>query len=282
MKITGLLAGLSIMIIVAGCAGAPKPRASSAPAAKYQPVTSPITQPRVARPLLPKAEVKPPGWALRKEHSKYPSSTYLTGLGVSDRHSVSAEEAARLDLAKSLEVSIKSLSRDFMSTEGSYVESLIETEVNTILQGLNIKDAWHDPAKGVYYSFAVLDRKLAAAGIRDRIEQTRSDLRRYMAEGSGAENKGEVVLALSNFLSGYQQAPAISPLKSALRVITSSTELSQPEALGISRSEFDQKIKEITGSLKLDAVSGDNQTVQTTKGLVKPLVARVPLAGGSG
>ena len=166
----------------------------------------------------PKVLVKPPDWVLSKGHPSFPQELYLVGVGFSDMNSVSANESARSNLAKNLEVKIRSTMVDISTKEKTHIESVIETEVDTVLEGVEIKDGWLDQNKGVYYALAVVERRLAASSIQDKISKIESVLQRNLNEGTEAENRAEVINALSHYLSGYQKAPSLPPLKSVLKL----------------------------------------------------------------
>ena len=116
-------------------------------------------------------------------------------------------------------------------------------------------------------------QKLAASSIQDKISKIESVLQRNLNEGTEAENRADVINALSHYLSGYQKAPALLPLKSALHVITGPRESSRSQ--NISAGEFESKIKSIVLNLNLATVSGDGQIVKNQKGVAEPLVAKV-------
>ena len=262
-RIAKTLAVSLILTIVSGCAGGIKGLGVEQETVLEE--SSPISS-------------SPPGWVLGKGHPSFPQNKFLIGIGISEKNSVSANESARSNLAKNLKVKIHSTMVDVSTTEQSHVESVIETEVDTVLEGVEIKDGWLDQGKGVYYSLATVERSLAASTIQDRIRNIQSVLQRNMKEGVEAENRSEVVTALSNYLSGYQKAPAILPLKSALNVINRSRENS--ESQNISAGEFESKVKGIVQNLNLATVSGDRQIVKTQKGVADPLVAKVFLLKG--
>ncbi len=228
----------------------------------------------VAKPLV----VTPPGWVLGREHPKYPLSQYIVGVGSSDEGLTKAKESSRLDLAKSIKVKIKSRMEDYSSTERTSIQSLIITEVNTILEGVEFKDGWYDNSKKAYHSFAALNRTLAASGIKSRIKETESLLEKHLRQGNEAEEKGDVVRALFNYLNGYHKTTGLPSLRSSLRVITHETQPEQPWGVqDISKNTFLGKINGITQNLRLNVISGDNQVVKTYKGISKPLVAEVYL-----
>jgi TolB-like protein len=260
LKITMTLVGSLFLIMVSGCAGGMKGLG--------------VEQETVPEESA-SASTQPPDWVLGKGHPRFPQGRYLIGIGISDENSVSANESARSNLAKNLKVKIHSTMVDVSTTEQTYVESVIETEVDTVLEGVEIKDGWLDPNKGVYYSLAIVERSLAASTIQDRIRKIESVLKRNLNEGTEAENEADVINALSHYLSGYQKAPTLTPLKSALYVITRSPENSGSQ--NISASEFKSRIKGIVHNLNLATISGDRQVVKTQKGVAEPLVAKVYL-----
>jgi len=216
---------------------------------------------------------KPPAWVIGKGHPAFSANRYLTGVGVSGKNAVSANESARSELAKSLKVKIRSVMRDVSTEENTRLRLVLETQVDTILEGVDIKDGWYDPAKKVYYSFAVLRRELAAAAVRDRVAAIEARLPEIMSQGRKHEAAGEVVDALSHYLSGYRAAAPLLPLKSAWRVITRSSEA--PAADSLSAGDFASRIGEVVHGLNLSVVSGDGQVVKSIGGLRQPLAVRV-------
>jgi TolB-like protein len=255
--------GLLILTASFGCAGSLKEISMDQEAAQEEVAAKPST---------------PPDWVLGKGHPRFSQAGYVVGVGFSDTNAVSANESARSNLAKNLKVRIRSNMKDVSTTERTYIESIIETEVDIVLEGVAIRDGWYDQVKGVYYSLAILERKIASTTISDRIEKVESSLKRNMSEGINAEKQGNVVESLSLYMSGYKDAPALSPLKSALYIINRSTQSS--EGKDITPRDFESKIRGITHNLKLSTLSGNQQIVKTQKSLAEPLVAKVFLQTG--
>lgn len=217
----------------------------------------------------------PPGWVLGKDHPVFPQEGYLVGVGFSNADAVSANEAARSSLAKIFRVRIRSDMRGVSATEETYIKSVIETEVGTVLEGVEIKDGWYDKVKGAYYSLAILDRKLAETTIANRVRNVESSVKRSLSDGSLAEKQADVVGALSHYLSGYKNAPVLSQLKSALYVVTRSNQPSDKQSL--TAGEFESRIRNIVHNLRLAIVSGNEQKIKSRKSVINPLVARVYL-----
>jgi len=225
--------------------------------------------------LKPKLLIKPPDWVLLKGHPQYPQSQYLIGVGTSEKGPSQAGDAARAKVAQNLKMNISSTMVDISTTEKIHIERIIKTEVDAVLEGVEIKGTWPDQNNGVYYALAVVERNKAAFSIREKINKIESALLRNLNEGTEAENRADVISALSNYLSGYQKAPTLPPLKNTHYVITSSDEGSGSQ--NISTSEFESRIKNIVRNLNLTVVSGNQQIVKTLKGIAEPLVAKVYL-----
>ena len=225
--------------------------------------------------LKPKLLVEPPDWVLLKGHTQYPQSQYLLGVGISEKGPSQAGDAARAKVAQNLKMNISSTMVDISTTEKIRVERIIKTEVDAVLEGVEIKGTWLDQNNGVYYALAVVARNKAAFSIREKINKIESALLRNLKAGTEAENRADIISAISNYLSGYQKAPMLPPLKNTHYVITSSDEGSGSQ--NISTSEFESRIKNIVRNLNLTVVSGNQQIVKTLKGIAEPLVAKVYL-----
>ena len=163
----------------------------SGPACKT--VSTPINK---EEPPQPKTYLQAPDWVLGKGHPDYPGKQYLLGVGFSDLHSGSAKDSARLNLAKTLKVKVVATMVDISTKEKSRIESVIKTEVDAVLQGVEIKDGWLDQVKGIYYALAVVERNLAASRIQDEIDKFESTLKRNLSEGDEAAKEGDIIKAL--------------------------------------------------------------------------------------
>jgi TolB-like protein len=227
-----------------------------------------------------KGEVKQPGWVLGKDHPSFPFGKFLTGVGVSDSNAVSAKSSARSELASSIKVTIKSKMTDITTEEWSRIDEIITTEVKARLEGVEIRDGWYDPNKGIYYALAAIERDLLAAVFRDQIKSNDISLGHKMDEGIRAEKNGEFIMALRNFIAGYSISKAQMPLKSALRIVLRST---QPLTRGkpkLDHEKFLSRINRIVENLKLEGQSGDQQVVKTTQWKLAPLVSKVYFQNG--
>ena len=260
-----VVAFLLIFALGAGCSGSVKMAHE-----KADEVASKVS--RVGETRSPKS----PDWVQGKGHPRFPQARYLVGVGVSEINWVSANASAQSNLAKTLKVKIYSKSTDHFSTTQQYVESVIKTEVDTILEGVEIKDGWEDQTRNIYYSFAVLDRNLAAATIRSQIGEIESRLPKLISEGKKNEAAGDLMGALSHYFSGYRSSSPLAPLKSAYRVIT---RLDSPGTSSLGTGDFAFRIDDVVQNLTLSYISGDRQVVKSMGELPEPLVLKVDFKG---
>ncbi|HHP7233047.1 MAG TPA: hypothetical protein ACFCUC_00325 [Desulfobacterales bacterium] len=105
----------------------------------------------------------------------------------------SADDRARLEIAKTLEVYVSGLSKDYMasttagdmsrSSEEQHVETALKTFTKTTLHGATITDRWVDPADGSMYALCELDLLSLKEALNDYRELD-SQLRDYVRENA--------------------------------------------------------------------------------------------------
>lgn len=117
------------------------------------------------------------------ESARYPSSTYLIGVGYgSDRRS--AEDNARSEIAKIFYSKIDAQTRIYqdylqttskgksVQTESFDIEQLTRVSTQKILSGLRISQVYQETKPElIFYALAVLDRDQSAATLRHKIQE---------------------------------------------------------------------------------------------------------------
>ena len=155
---------------------------------------------------------EPPGWVMGREHQKFAQAHYLVGVGFSSKNTVSASESARAELAKTIRFKIASIMKDYNSNDGSFIESFVKTETDTLLEGVQIKDGWYDAEKKVFYSFAVVKRKDVLATIQDQVDTVVSSIDLTMNQANTFHDNGEVLKSLVYYYDGYNESSKLLPL----------------------------------------------------------------------
>ena len=214
-----------------------------------------------------------PGWIVGRGHPKYPEALNLTGVGFSERNHVAANESARAELAKNLKVRVQSILRDYSSESKSRIDLAIKTQVDTILEGVEIRDGWYEQRSKVYYSLAILNRKIASDLVDSKVQNISNSLRNLLISGKNEEKNGRALDALGFYVSGYVKTRELASLNSAKRVIVKSPQTSETKDL----TDFGILIRQIANGINIQIMSGNNQKLTRSKGILEPLVSKVNL-----
>ncbi len=104
-----------------------------------------------------------------------------------------ADNRARAEIARTMEVYVASLSKDYMasttagdmskSSEEQHVESALKTFTKSTLHGATIVDRWMDPADGSMYSLCELDL-VAFKEALDNYKELDAKVRDYVRENA--------------------------------------------------------------------------------------------------
>jgi len=212
--------------------------------------------PTVIQPV--QNSLKPPGWVLGRGHKQYTHTQYLVGVGFSQENTVSASETARAELAKNIRFKIASVMKDYNSNDGSFVESFIQTETDALLEGVQIKDGWYDPAKKVYYSFAVVKRKDVLATIQDRIDSVIAMISLTMNQADTFYDNNEILKSLVYYYDGYNESSKLLPLLRTYKSVNLFPEV-PPVATDIpSAIAFKKKVQSIISSIEVEKVKDNH------------------------
>ncbi len=221
-----------------------------------------------------------PGWVVGKGHPRYPIREFLTGVGISAESAFAAKQAATSDLAKSIKVDIKSRMQDFLSTEGAYVENAIETQVHTVLEGVERKDGHHDKCRNQYYSFVVMNRGVLVSQYQNRNNEIESRLRKNMDQGEKAEKTGNVIRAFSNYLEGYEASLDWEPQISTFQMLSKS-KAAPASYEELNRNVFIMKLNALAQNVRLEIAEGNRQEINSSNIPEQPFVARAVLAANN-
>jgi hypothetical protein len=217
----------------------------------------------------------PPNWVLGRDHYSFPMSHYIVGRGISKKSSVSAAENARIDLAKTIKVNIRSKMMDYSNNSWTQIESVIKSEVEAVLEGVEIRDGWFDESKKVYYAYAVMNRNIASQNIRNHIELLAERLNWLLEEGMKADKQNEIVSAISSYASGHMESPNFESLKAMFNVINPKINNNIEKFLAPNQLSFESKAKNLLNKISIEIISGNKQIVKLSNGQYEPLTVKL-------
>ena len=208
---------------------------------------------------------EPPDWVLGREHNKFVHAQYLVGVGFSGKNTVSASESARAELAKNIRFKIASVMKDYNSNDGSFIESFVKTETDTLLEGVQIKDGWYDSYKKVFYSFAVVKRKDVLSTIQDQIDVVSANTAATMSQGSAHYDSGEILKALIYYYDGYNESSKLLPLLRTYKTVNRFPEAPSLAKNVPSANNFKEKVQSIVSGIKVEKIDDKYKSISTNK-----------------
>ena len=196
----------------------------------------------------------PPNWVLGREHQQYAHAEYLVGVGFSNKNTVSASESARAELSKNIRFKIATVMKDYNSNDGSFIETFVKTETDTLLEGVQIKDGWYDSEKKVFYSFAVVKRKDVLTTIQDQVDTVVSSIDLTMKQANTFHDNGEVLKSLVYYYDGYNESSKLLPLLRTYKSVNLFPEVPAVSANIPSAIDFKRKVQSIVGNIEVEKI----------------------------
>jgi len=228
--------------------------------ATTMPVSNPQYQDtnRISQEVMEKQPVsispEPPNWVLGREHNSFRRAEYLVGVGFSNKNTVSASESARAELAKNIRFKIASVMKDYSSNDGSFIESFVKTETDTLLEGVQIKDGWYDSYKKVFYSLAVVKRKDVLVMIQDQVDVVVSTIDLTMNQANTFYDNREFLKSLVYYYDGYNESSKLLPLLRTYKSVSLFPEVPVVSTNIPSAIDFKKKVQSIVGNIEVEKI----------------------------
>jgi hypothetical protein len=188
----------------------------------------------------PKA-VRSPEWIVRQP-ARYPSSLYLTGVGSAPTSGGLAEALkaagaeARAEVAQIIEVQIDHVqrlagqatsveehrsggTRLALETERQELSSFTRTSAQQIVQGIELKEKYHDAKKGVLYALAVLDKQAAGQRLEGQIRELDQSVGQTVHKAREKEAAGDLLTSVRLYREALNHQLRAEVLRNQLSVI---------------------------------------------------------------
>ncbi len=165
-----------------------------------------------------------PSWVSQRRDVRYPDLSYLIGVGVSDKDRSAADENARIDLVKQIEVELSGEETSFQFeasekgeghytvSEGSNVKSTITSKVDIKMTGLTISERWYDEKEKMFYSLAVLNREAASNGLGRDIDNETAVINDLFSSGQRFEDDRVFSRAIDKYKEAYDHRVRLDAL----------------------------------------------------------------------
>ena len=176
-----------------------------------------------------------PRWVDDPDAAGYPRELNIVGVGSSaiggENIRAYADDKARTELAKEMRVQISSefnvVAEEYTRANKGKVETQssssvveqIKSKVDIVLDGVSIADRWVDPATGMNWSLAVLDRKATGEMIRDRMLRLLQDVRKDADMGRENQKAGRLFQASRLLNQAVRKSMGLLSYRAELRSI---------------------------------------------------------------
>ena len=245
---------------------------------------------------------QPPLWVTQRTHPKYPQAFYMVGVGFSDNGGNEADDAARLDLLKQIEVeikgeesavqteSIKSNTKSSSASSSIYVQSKVDSRVSMTISGLRIEERWVDRNHKRFYSLAVLDREEASDNLYRQLEEMKTRIDGLIRAGEEAEALRDYKTAISRYQEALGYVNSAQALISPYKVIVPPSILTpqgrEEKGGGPLNGNHSFSVVEADMKTRVDRLSGKVPAASTfiswddgIRDLILQLIRRLPAEG---
>ncbi len=239
--------------------------------------------------VLPQLQHQLPEWVTHRTYPVYPQAFFMIGVGFSERDVYEADDAARIDLLKQIEVDIKgeesAVQTELSQSEdqenktqlSSYVRTKVDSKVHMTLPGLTIGERWPDTMNKRYYSLAVLNREDASAYLKGKIEEITNTVDSLVKGGEEAEMRRDYDVAITRYQEAIKYIRDVQAMLSQHKVIKGELKESPETAKIISSADIKTKIDRLTTKLpKTTELAAWDDGIRD---LVLQIVSRVPSDG---
>ena len=176
------------------------------------------------------ADQGPPCWVRPGRCAELPLARYVVGVGLGDPRQegpaaaqASAQARALAAIATQLRVDVDSrlwvsaFERDGAGSEG--VQEEVRTTARLILEGVELRGHWQDPATGALYLLAVLDRDAAGQRLGDAARGRSLLLGKALAGAQAAEAEGRLFEALRLLREARDHAAEVEARSDLCRLV---------------------------------------------------------------
>ena len=185
--------------------------------------------------------VRSPNWILG-EPVRYPSALYLIGVGSAPTSGGLADalkaagSSARAELAKTIEVRIDHIqklvdqstevakkrggqTRLALEAERSDLTTFTQTSTEQMVQGIELKEKYHDEKRGILYVLAVLDKERAGERLEKEILGLDGQTGLLVDRARLGEREGDLLSAVRLYREALNRCLKAEVLQKQLRVI---------------------------------------------------------------
>ncbi|MBO8130259.1 MAG: LPP20 family lipoprotein [Candidatus Marinimicrobia bacterium] len=218
-----------------------------------------------------------PEWAKTHQSKKYPSSSYVIGVGIGKTQE-EAIENARADLVKQIIVKIKSVTesteeeiqQDKTIISRSEILNYVKTEAEQTMP--NVKIAEIKRVKKNYYALAVLNREKYLSTLKIQIKDIIMNIENLKASANNNLNRGNLLVYFEEFNKITDLIPELLSKNEIYSALTGSN-LAQINEYFLEKIDTD--IKNSISNIKIKLISNLNREYVPGKPVENPIIFKL-------
>lgn len=208
-----------------------------------------------------------PDWVFGAS-SGYPSGEFLLGRGSGSTVEL-AQERARADLAKQIEVAVSATAEDLQRAESGgpggaiYMgrhEQRVQTKTDLVLRGVRNAELWREPESGDQHALAALSRVSASQALRRELARLDEGIEKEIARARAA---GDPLAKLGPAQRALDYAGERENADRMLRAVDS-TGTGHPGTRGVAALRADRD--ELISRISIDVEGADQRVLRTLRG----------------
>ncbi|HKJ69978.1 MAG TPA: LPP20 family lipoprotein, partial [bacterium] len=217
-----------------------------------------------------------PGW-ITTAGQEYPSSFYITGVGINPELDA-AKQQAKAEVAAQIRSTVQSEITDIeqeISVEGettsrSDITQKIREITDVTVSGITYPRT--DNRNGQYYVLAVLDKQQYLRDIQMKLDDQVSELVDLRSSIDAQLDRGGLLTSLENFDALSDQLEEFVSLRSIFNAVSSSAYANTPE---FTLNAIWTELVAHTRTVDISIISGANQSANLGAPLARPVTARI-------
>ncbi|MDP8239877.1 MAG: LPP20 family lipoprotein [Candidatus Hatepunaea meridiana] len=222
------------------------------------------------------SQAAPPNWYTSGQHPEYTQDFYIIGISSGESYEEAIEKASA-QIARQIEVKIESEINSVISSFTEDDQEHISSEFKSTgksLTEVSLKGAEVSEKANIgnnYYVLMTIDKDKYSTGLLAELEQTRSEIRNQYDDAEILLKDGKIIQALQTLIETSESATRFQTQAILYTSISGKSYITDDI---ISGPAIISKVRKLIGKVKLEKVSGNDQSAQNGKLLREPLIVK--------
>lgn len=229
--------------------------------------------------LTASSQAAAPGWYTSGSHPRYVGEFYLVGIGTGESYEEATGKASAqiaLQIEVKVETEINNVVSSYTEDDQEHIRSeyvaIGKTFAKASLKGAQVSEK--AIANGIYYVLMTIDKDKYATGLLTELDQLKTEIKRLYDDSDALLNEGKIIKSLEVLAETGDMAARLQTQAALYSSISGNAYAIDDIITG---PAILTKIRKLISKVKLEKVSGDDQSAQNGRLLAEPLVVRASI-----